>query len=91
MLDVNAAKQYSAGESFNALLPILKRAGLEQVLSICELSGGLSNNNYKITTPAGSYVLRVNADAADSFCTRQQERFTGNNSPKLNLPQHCCG
>ncbi|ABS07940.1 phosphotransferase [Shewanella baltica] len=75
MLDVNAAKPYSAGESFNALLPILKRAGLEQVLSICELSGGLSNNNYKITTPAGSYVLRVNADAADSFCTRQQERF----------------
>lgn len=75
MLDVNAAKPYSAGESFNALLPILKRAGLEQVLSLCELSGGLSNHNYKITTPAGSYVLRVNADAADSFCTRQQERF----------------
>ena len=75
MLDVIAAMQYTAGESFNALLPILKRAGLEQVLSICELSGGLSNNNYKITTPAGSYVLRVNADAADSFCTRQQERF----------------
>ena len=75
MLDVNAAKPYSAGESFNALLPILKRAGLEQVLSICELSGGLSNHNYKITTPAGSYVLRVNADAADSFCFREQERF----------------
>ena len=75
MLDVNAAKPYSAGESFNALLPILKRAGLEQVLSICELLGGLSNHNYKITTPAGSYVLRVNADAADSFCTREQERF----------------
>lgn len=75
MLDVNAAKQYSAGESFNALLPILKRAGLEQVLSICELSGGLSNHNYKITTPTGRYVLRVNADAADSFCTREQERF----------------
>lgn len=75
MLDVNAAKPYSAGESFNALLPILKRAGLEQVLSICELSGGLSNHNYKITTPTGCYVLRVNADAADSFCTRQQERF----------------
>lgn len=75
MLDVNAAKPYSAGESFNALLPTLKRAGLEQVLSICELSGGLSNHNYKITTPAGSYVLRVNADAADSFCSRQQERF----------------
>lgn len=75
MLDVNAAKPYSAGESFNALLPILKRAGLEQVQSICELSGGLSNHNYKITTPAGSYVLRVNADAADSFCTREQERF----------------
>ncbi|MDR9767347.1 phosphotransferase [Shewanella baltica] len=75
MLDVNAANQYSAGESFNALLPILKRAGLEQVLSICELSGGLSNHNYKITTPTGRYVLRVNADAADSFCSRQQERF----------------
>lgn len=75
MLDVNAAKPYSAGESFNALLPILKRAGLEQVLSICELSGGLSNHNYKITTPEGCYVLRVNADAADSFCTREQERF----------------
>lgn len=75
MLDVNAAKPYSAGESFNALLPILKRAGLEQVLSICELSGGLSNHNYKITTPVGCYVLRVNADAADSFCTREQERF----------------
>ncbi|WP_338725293.1 phosphotransferase [Shewanella baltica] len=75
MLDVIAAMQYTAGESFNALLPILKRAGLEQVLSICELSGGLSNHNYKITTPAGSYVLRVNADAADSFCTREQERF----------------
>ncbi|MGE6315751.1 phosphotransferase [Shewanella baltica] len=75
MLDVNAAKPYSADESFNALLPTLKRAGLEQVLSICELSGGLSNHNYKITTPAGSYVLRVNADAADSFCSRQQERF----------------
>ncbi|MCS6120052.1 phosphotransferase [Shewanella baltica] len=76
MLDVNAAKPYSAGESFNALLPILKRAGLEQVLSICELSGGLSNHNYKITTPVGCYVLRVNADAADSFCTREQERFS---------------
>lgn len=75
MLDVNAAKPYSAGESFNALLPILKRAGLEQVLSICELSGGLSNHNFKITTPVGRYVLRVNADAADSFCTREQERF----------------
>lgn len=75
MLDVIAAMQYTAGESFNALLPILKRAGLEQVLSICELSGGLSNHNYKITTPTGRYVLRVNADAADSFCTRQQERF----------------
>lgn len=75
MLDVIAAMQYTAGESFNALLPILKRAGLEQVLSICELSGGLSNHNYKITTPAGSYVLRVNADAADSFCFREQERF----------------
>ena len=75
MLDVNAAKQYSTRESFNTLLPILKRAGLEQVQSICELSGGLSNHNYKITTPTGCYVLRVNADAADSFCTRQQERF----------------
>ncbi|MDT3321698.1 phosphotransferase [Shewanella sp. SP1S2-4] len=75
MLDVNAAKPYSTRESFNTLLPILKRAGLEQVLSICELSGGLSNHNYKITTPTGCYVLRVNADAADSFCTRQQERF----------------
>ena len=75
MLDVNAAKPYSTRESFNTLLPILKRAGLEQVLSICELSGGLSNHNYKITTPTGCYVLRVNADAADSFCTREQERF----------------
>ncbi|WP_107947144.1 phosphotransferase [Shewanella baltica] len=75
MLDVNAAKPYSTRESFNTLLPILKRGGLEQVQSICELSGGLSNHNYKITTPTGCYVLRVNADAADSFCTREQERF----------------
>ncbi|EGT3625747.1 aminoglycoside phosphotransferase [Morganella morganii] len=75
MPDVIAAMQYTAGESFNTLLPILKRAGLEQVQSIYELSGGLSNHNYKVTTPTGCYVLRVNADAADSFCTREQERF----------------
>jgi aminoglycoside phosphotransferase (APT) family kinase protein len=75
MLDINASMQRSAGEPFKALYPILKSAGLVNVLSIHELAGGLSNHNYKITTPTGSYVLRVNADAADSFCNRQQERF----------------
>ncbi|MGL5026029.1 MAG: phosphotransferase, partial [Shewanella oncorhynchi] len=75
MLDINASMQRSAGEPFKVLYPILKSAGLVNVLSIHELAGGLSNHNYKITTPTGSYVLRVNADAADSFCNRQQERF----------------
>lgn len=62
-------------ELYKTLLPILEAAGLDTVLSITELSGGLSNHNYKIITPKASYVLRVNANATDIFCIREQERF----------------
>ncbi|CAD6365380.1 hypothetical protein SHEWT2_00556 [Shewanella hafniensis] len=62
-------------ELYKTLLPILEAAGLDTVLSITELSGGLSNHNYKIITPKASYVLRVNANATDIFCIREQEHF----------------
>ncbi|MGL5047595.1 MAG: phosphotransferase [Shewanella sp.] len=75
MLDINVLLPRSSVERFNALCPILHRAGLKQVLSIDEFTGGLSNHNYKIVTATGCYVLRVNTPAADRFCNRQQERF----------------
>ncbi|MGI1944630.1 phosphotransferase [Shewanella glacialipiscicola] len=75
MNDINAAMPLSSNSSLNALYPILRRAGLVQVLSIQELSGGLSNHNYKIITPTASYVLRVNTGAASRFCNREQECF----------------
>lgn len=75
MNEINTVIQRSSNSPFYALYPILKRAGLMQVLSIRELSGGLSNHNYKIVTPTASYVLRVNAGAANRFCNREQECF----------------
>ncbi|MCL1090528.1 phosphotransferase [Shewanella profunda] len=73
--DSNLAVVSVPSGSYRALLPILEAAGLDKVLSITELSGGLSNHNYKITTPEASYVLRENANATDIFCIREQERF----------------
>lgn len=67
--------EQTLSEPFQKLLPILKAAGLDKITHISELSGGLSNHNYKISTPTAEYVFRLNADAADSFCSRTQERF----------------
>ncbi|PIW60437.1 phosphotransferase [Shewanella sp. CG12_big_fil_rev_8_21_14_0_65_47_15] len=67
--------EQTLSEPFQKLLPILKAAGLDKITHISELSGGLSNHNYKISTPTADYVFRLNADAADSFCSRAQERF----------------
>ena len=75
MNDINAAMPLSSNSALNALYPILRRAGLVQVLSIQELSGGLSNHNYKIVTATTNYVLRANADAANHLCNREQECF----------------
>ncbi len=33
--------------------------------TICELSGGLTNRNYKVTTPAGSFVARISAGGSE--------------------------
>jgi thiamine kinase-like enzyme len=33
--------------------------------TICELSGGLTNRNYKVTTPDGSFVARISAGGSE--------------------------
>jgi thiamine kinase-like enzyme len=33
--------------------------------TICELSGGLTNRNYKVTTPGGSFVARISAGGSE--------------------------
>lgn len=64
-----------SNEPFQRLLPILTAAGLDKITHISELAGGLSNHNYKISTPTADYVFRLNTDAADIFCSRTQECF----------------
>lgn len=72
-------------EPFQQLLPILRTAGLDRITHISELSGGLSNHNYKISTSTAEYVLRLNTDKADSFCSRTQEHFYWRHLAKIKL------
>ena len=55
------------GQDKDALLAVLAQAGLTDISQIQPLADGLSNHNYHIETPTAHYVLRENADAADSF------------------------
>ncbi len=76
MLENNALKiALVSEETINSLLPILQQAGVEQITQISPLSGGLSNHNYYVQTPTAAYVLRVNSEAAELFCRREQELF----------------
>lgn len=59
----------------DTLLAVLAQAGLTDITQIQPLADGLSNHNYHIETPTAHYVLRENANAADSFCSREQELF----------------
>lgn len=74
-----------SAEALARLVPILRQAGLSHITHIHELAGGLSNHNYHIQTPAAQYVLRLNADAADRFCSREQELFYWRNLAKAKL------
>ena len=74
-----------SAEVFARLVPILRQAGLSHITHIHELAGGLSNHNYHIQTSAAQYVLRLNADAADRFCSREQELFYWRNLAKAKL------
>ncbi|AAN55740.1 phosphotransferase [Shewanella oneidensis MR-1] len=74
-----------SAEEFARLVPILRQAGLSHVTHIHELAGGLSNHNYHIQTPTTQYALRLNAEAADRFCSREQELFYWRNLAKAKL------
>ncbi|ASK68905.1 aminoglycoside phosphotransferase [Shewanella bicestrii] len=69
----------------DALLAVLAQAGLTDISQIQPLADGLSNHNYHIETPTAHYVLRENADAADSFCSREQELFYWRHLAKAKL------
>ncbi|MFB2781454.1 phosphotransferase [Shewanella mangrovisoli] len=69
----------------DALLAVLAQAGLTDISQIQPLAHGLSNHNYHIETPTAHYVLRENADAADSFCSREQELFYWRHLAKAKL------
>ncbi|ABK48726.1 aminoglycoside phosphotransferase [Shewanella sp. ANA-3] len=69
----------------DTLLAVLAQAGLTDISQIQPLAHGLSNHNYHIETPTAHYVLRENADAADSFCSREQELFYWRHLAKAKL------
>lgn len=73
------------GQDKDALLAVLAQAGLTDISQIQPLAHGLSNHNYHIETPTAHYVLRENADAADSFCSREQELFYWRHLAKAKL------
>ncbi|MFV0594701.1 phosphotransferase [Shewanella sp.] len=73
------------GQDKDALLAVLAQAGLTDIRQIQPLADGLSNHNYHIETPTAHYVLRENADAADSFCSREQELFYWRHLAKAKL------
>ncbi|MFB2641252.1 phosphotransferase [Shewanella bicestrii] len=75
----------SIGQHKDALLAVLAQAGLTDISQIQPLADGLSNHNYHIETPTAHYVLRENADAADSFCSREQELFYWRHLAKAKL------
>ncbi len=73
------------GQDKDALLAVLAQAGLKDITQIQPLADGLSNHNYHIETPTAHYVLRENANAADSFCSREQELFYWRHLAKAKL------
>ncbi|MFB2640326.1 phosphotransferase [Shewanella bicestrii] len=73
------------GQDKDALLAVLAQAGLTDISQIQPLAHGLSNHNYHIETSTAHYVLRENADAADSFCSREQELFYWRHLAKAKL------
>lgn len=73
------------GQHKDVLLAVLAQAGLTDISQIQPLADGLSNHNYHIETPTAHYVLRENADAADSFCSREQELFYWRHLAKAKL------
>lgn len=73
------------GQDKDALLAVLALAGLTDITQIQPLADGLSNHNYHIETPTAHYVLRENANAADSFCLREQELFYWRHLAKAKL------
>ncbi|MFB2732707.1 phosphotransferase [Shewanella mangrovisoli] len=73
------------GQDKDALLAVLAQAGLKDISQIQPLADGLSNHNYHIETPTAHYVLRENANAADSFCSREQELFYWRHLAKAKL------
>ncbi|MCL1119588.1 phosphotransferase [Shewanella seohaensis] len=75
----------SIGQHKDVLLAVLAQAGLTDISQIQPLAHGLSNHNYHIETPTAHYVLRENADAADSFCSREQELFYWRHLAKAKL------
>ncbi|MFB2681310.1 phosphotransferase [Shewanella mangrovisoli] len=75
----------SIGQDKDALLAVLAQAGLKDITQIQPLADGLSNHNYHIETPTAHYVLRENANAADSFCSREQELFYWHHLAKAKL------
>lgn len=73
------------GQDKDALLAVLAQAGLTDITQIQPFADGLSNHNYHIETPTAHYVLRENANAADSFCSREQELFYWRHLAKAKL------
>lgn len=46
-----------------------------QPLEVCELAGGLTNRNYKVTTPEGSYVVRRSARDSGALAIDREHEY----------------
>jgi thiamine kinase-like enzyme len=44
-------------------------------LEVCELTGGLTNRNYKVTTPEGSYVVRRSARVPGALAINREHEY----------------
>ena len=44
-------------------------------LEVCELAGGLTNRNYKVTTPDGAYVVRISSGATGALAIDRDNEY----------------
>jgi thiamine kinase-like enzyme len=70
---VNAPEVSGATLSGRLLDGLQAVVGRPQV--VCELSGGLTNRNFKVTTADGTYVVRIYADDADGLRIDREREY----------------
>ncbi|MSX04025.1 MAG: phosphotransferase, partial [Actinobacteria bacterium] len=63
----------SSTSDFDEILNLVPR--LQTRISVTELSGGLTNRNLKITTPAGNYVARISSNKSALLSIDRQSEY----------------